>query len=479
MPGTAYIEGTTQIRPGIYYRVTNVGETAIVAGEAGVVAAVFSASWGPLGSPVEVRSIFDVDEKYGAATGTEIVREIFRGGAQTVLAMRAGSGGTVATRTLTDTTSGTPVQAVRVDAKYPGVRGNSLAITVRDHPSDTTLREFLVYESGTLLEAFTFVKGAPATEPAGLVAAVLGSQYVAATLLASGNNILATVTAQTLATGADPTVAAGDYTTAMGKIETEPWDWLVADTNDVIIHASIASYILRLRNAGQFVKAVISEPTSVLLNTRMTNAKAFNAPWIVYVTNGFVTTDGNLEGYRAAARVAGMIASARLGSSITHSVVANATGLVGPMTTTEIETAIRSGALNFSRDSQNRIVIEYGLTTYTGGDPNYDLGWSKIRRLRQRDAFMRQVLYAWDGMLGQVNNSADGRAMMVAVGNRVALDMVNAGTLGGAEIIEDPANPPSGDSAWFIATIDDPDSLEKVYIRFGFRLSAPEPTNTF
>lgn len=479
MPGTAYIEGTTQIRPGIYFRVTNVGETAIVAGEAGVVAAVFTASWGPLGTPVELRSIFEVDEKFGTGLGTDTVREIFRGGAQTVLAQRVGTGGTVATKTLMDTTSGTPISTVRVDAKYAGVRGNNLAVTIRDHLSDTTLREFLVYESGVLREAFTFLKGAPATEPAGLVAATIGSQYVATTLLASGNNILAAVADSALASGADPTTAAGDYTTAMGKIETEAWDWLVADTNDVIIHASIASYIARLREAGQFVKAVIGEPTSVLTATRLSDAKAFNAPWIVYVANGFVTANGNIEGKLAAARVAGMIASARLGNSITHSVVNGGTGLVGPMTTTEIEGAIRSGAINFSRDSQNRIVIEYGLTTYTGGNANLDLGWSKIRRIRQRDAFMRQVLYAWDGMLGQVNNSADGRAMLVAVGNRVASDMVATGTLGGAEIVEDPANPATGDAAWFIATIDDPDSLEKVYVRFGFRLSAPEPTNAF
>jgi hypothetical protein len=477
MPGTAYIEGTTQIRPGVYFRITNAGDADIAPGETGVVAAVFTAPWGPIGSSIELHSTFDVDEKFGTGQGTDILREILRGGAGTVLAQRVGSAGVVATYTINETAA-TPLPSVRIDAKYPGTRGNALLLTIRDHLSDLGLRELLVYEGTTLREAFSFAKGASPGEPAALVAAVTNanSQYIAATLLAAGNNILATTTSQAMASGADPTTAAGDYTIALGLIETESWDWLALDTNDVTIHAAVATYISRLRNAGQFVKAVLGEPTSVLLTTRLTNAKAFNAPYIVYVANGFVTSSGSLMGNRAAARLAGMIASASLGSSITHSVVTGATGLVGPLTTTDIEASIRSGAVVFTRDAQNRIVVEYGLTTYTGGNNDLDLGWSKIRRIRQRDAFMRQVLYAWDGMLGQVNNSADGRAMLIAVANRVAQDMVNQGVLGGAAVMVDPSRPPTGDAAFFLATIDDPDSLERVYVKFGFRLTAPEPT---
>jgi hypothetical protein len=46
--------------------------------------------------------------------------------------------------------------------------------------------------------------------------------------------------------------------------------------------------------------------------------------------------------------------------------------------------------------------------------------------------------------------------------------------LPGAHVIEDPDNPPQGDSAWFrVVEVDDIDALEYVYKTFGFRFAPP------
>jgi hypothetical protein len=51
--------------------------------------------------------------------------------------------------------------------------------------------------------------------------------------------------------------------------------------------------------------------------------------------------------------------------------------------------------------------------------------------------------------------------------------MIAEGALLSGTIYEDPNNPPSGDSAWFVVAVDDLDSAEKVYITFGFRFAPP------
>ena len=50
--------------------------------------------------------------------------------------------------------------------------------------------------------------------------------------------------------------------------------------------------------------------------------------------------------------------------------------------------------------------------------------------------------------------------------------------LDGYTVELDSANPPEGDSAWFIIQADDIDSLEKAYFVYGFRYSASETATT-
>ena len=45
--------------------------------------------------------------------------------------------------------------------------------------------------------------------------------------------------------------------------------------------------------------------------------------------------------------------------------------------------------------------------------------------------------------------------------------------LDGGYMMEDPSNPPEGDSAWFIIAVDDVDSIEFVYLLYRYRF-APE-----
>ena len=76
-------------------------------------------------------------------------------------------------------------------------------------------------------------------------------------------------------------------------------------------------------------------------------------------------------------------------------------------------------------------------------------------------------------MIGTVDNDADGRAAIIAAAQRVIDAMVGEKILlPGGEVTEDPNNPATGDSAWFIVAVDDLDSIETIYLTFRFRFAA-------
>jgi hypothetical protein len=190
------------------------------------------------------------------------------------------------------------------------------------------------------------------------------------------------------------------------------------------------------------------------------------------VANGFKGADGVArEGYKAAARVAGMVAAAQITESLTHYVVRGATELVGALTNAEIEQAIQSGALVFSMSAQKQVHIESGITTFVTPTADLDAGWKKIRRVRTRDNLMDRIAATWDPLIGKINNSSDGRATLIAAAQGIINQMAGEGALIGGTFIEDKNNPPIGDSAWFLAGVDDLDSAERLYITFGFRFS--------
>src|SRR5690606_13818953 len=119
---------------------------------------------------------------------------------------------------------------------------------------------------------------------------------------------------------------------------------------------------------------------------------------------------GDVEGYKAAARVAGMIASSEITESLTHAVVTGATDIIGPLTNAEIEKAILSGAIVFTFNPQKQVHIEYGINTLVTPSADQDIGWKKIRRVKTRDFLIDSIAATWDPIVGKINNSPDGRA---------------------------------------------------------------------
>jgi len=424
-----------------------------------------------LGEVVYLENADAVTSIFGSEGTTDAAIEAFRGGCRRVVAYRLGSDGQKATVNLRNSER---ANVVTITAKHEGVRGNNFAVTVKDSLTDATKRELLLYEGTTLRQTIPFAKGSG--EPQALVDAIAASNspYITAVKQADGSGELEAVTQQPLTGGQDPNVNGGSYSAGLSAIEAIDWNVLAVDTKDTATHAVVQTYIDRVRNEGKRVLAVVGEPTSENLVNRLAHARAFNDPAIIYVANGFKGADGvTREGYKAAARVAGMTAAAQITESLTHYVVRGATELVGALTNAEIEQAIQSGALIFTMSAQKQVHIEYGINTFVTVTADMDAGWKKIRRVRTRDNLMDRIAATWDPLIGKINNSPDGRATLIAAAQGIINRMIAEGALLQGSIFEDPNNPPAGDSAWFVVQVDDLDSAEKVYINFQFRFAPP------
>ncbi len=470
MAGSIFQVGEQKVRPGIYIRTTDVGEPPEAIIPQGTVATLFRASWGPLGEVVTIESAEAISPAFGDGGTVDALKENFRGGCRDVLGYRLGTGGAKATATLKDTAT-TPADAVKLEALYEGERGKEFTVTIRDSLIDETKRELLLYEGVTLRQKVEFAKGTG--EPQALVEAIKesGSLWITASKVAESGT-LAAVAQSPFTGGQDPTVTGEDYSAGLMAIEALHWNVLCVDTDDPITHAVVQTYVDRVTSEGKRILGTAGEPTSVELATRFANSRAFNDPPMHYVLNGFKGSDGIVrEGYLAAARVAGMIAGSSITDSMTHAVVRGATEVVGALTNAEIEQALLSGAIVFTMSARKQVHIEQGINTFITPTADMDAGWKKIRRVKTRYNLIDRITETWDPLVGKVDNDPDGRGTLIAAAQGIINKMASPAekALLGGVIMEDPDLPPDGDSAWFVAAVDDKDSAEKMYIRFGFR----------
>ncbi len=240
------------------------------------------------------------------------------------------------------------------------------------------------------------------------------------------------------------------------------------------MHTLLTAFIQKIYQNGNILPfAVIGESTSVPFETRLAHAKAINSYNVVYVGGGAVDTLGQpLEGIRATARIAGMVASTPSNQSLTHKVVTGMTDVMEMLTNSQYEQSIDAGMVTFSTSSSGNVWIESAVTTLNMPQGEDDEGWKKIKRTKIRKELMNRASATVEPLIGNINNDGDGRAtVLIAIGKLLQLLFVEGKLLDGGYIEVDKNNLPEGDSAWFNIYADDIDSLEKLYFVYKFRYS--------
>ena len=465
-----YNAGEVKTRPGVYQRYSNRGGSPLTGARDGVCAIPIRSHWGPLNKVQRITSLSELEKIFGSGdygTGHTVpaAAELFRGGANTVYAYRIGTGGTAASKAVTDGPTFT--------AKYPGAA--TLAVSVATKIGDSSTKVCNVYFGTELVETFEFAADGTA-EGANLVAATANSKYITVTAASTVTTVAAIAAASgALTGGADPTVTNASYSAAFAALEGFPYNTICLDVDDdssMTLSLLLQAYLDNAYLKGKLAIAVVGEMTTVALATRQTHSRAFNDAKVVYLGGGWKASDVSKDGALAIAYTAGLIAATPSNQGITHTAVTGATDLCEELTYADYEDCINAGMLMVSLSPDGQVWYDSSVNTLITPAGNEDDGWKKIRRVKVRFELFDRMDRLLARKVGKVSADSDGIADILQTGARLLASMAAEGKIRpGGIFAEDPDNPYTGDSAWFIIQADDIDSLEKIYLHYMFRYS--------
>lgn len=464
---STFVLGEKKVRPGTYFNIQKNVDDASSSYINGVTAVVFRADFGPLNTAVELNTKDSYEKIFGTGLTTDAIKEVAAGGAQTIIACRVGSGGTLTEISLEDTAK---EAAVTITANYPGAK--AFTITVREKLSDSSRKECIIYAGTELFEKAEFAAGAG--EAAALAEALSDSKNFHVTVIEGKEEAtLSNVSQASFTGGTNPAVTTEDYSNAFAQAEAYEFNTICVDTEDVSVHLLLLSFVRRIFDAGLMVQAVVAERHTVDLETRMQHAAAFNDEKMNYVLNAHVKEQGKeIDGYQTAARIAGMIGACASNSSLTHTVVEGFIEILEKLTNAQIIVAENNGCIVLSNNRSKQVWIDSAINTLIVPAENQDDGWKKIRRVKTRFELMRRVLAVMDGLVGSVDNDSNGRSTVIKHMQDIADAMVEEEKLVSCKVTESEEYAAEVDSAWFDLAVVDKDSMEHAYLTFKFQFSS-------
>lgn len=451
-----YNAGEIKTRPGVFYRYSNRGGNAPEGAMDGVNAIVIGASWGPTGTVTVHETANSIIETYG---NVEAALMLKTAGARKIYIYRPeGTGGAAGSVT---------VGGGSIKAKYAGAR--ALGVKIQVKAGDATTKQCIVLDGTTQLEKFEFAAG-DSKEGDALKAVLANSKYIV--YEATTSEVVAEGEYK-LDGGKNPTLTPQDYLKGFQALEPHRYNVLTTDSIDESVVAILKSYVASVEEYGKLILGVIGGTTAEDFDARLAKAKACNDKKIIYLGNAYINSAGEtVEGVLAINYAAGVISSTPSNQSIVHSAVYDAVDVPEKLTNSQYVEAIKNGMLLFSIGPDGQVWFDSGVNTLTTPAENEDDGWKKIKRTKVRFELMDRIDRVVAPLVGKIDCDNDGVAAVIQAGMGVITSMIAEKKLmTGATMIEDPDNPRTSDSAWFLIQADDIDTMEKIYLHYQFRYS--------
>jgi hypothetical protein len=376
---------------------------------------------------------------------------------------------------------------LNLTAKYAGTRGDSLRVVIRPNPLNNARKDVQVYEGAELREKYTY----NATDHAALVAQINdptdGSTLVVATLNAAHPEYpgpytveLADMLTGTYLTGGDngdAGLTVADYTDPLGVFDMFErrggFDvFTLPDESDPGLISSLIQWTESLNEEGTYVMAVVGGDSDELLGTAVTRSDSADSEWLVNVGRTDLKVaypDGTTVVRRTAAmtpRVAGLIAAAGINRAITFadlSTVDSPVEVVTPLTKEEIEEAITSGVIVFTKRGP-RVVVEDGVTTFTSYTTEKDATFGSIKSVRTMQQIGRDFNEIVEsGFIGVTNNDTATRNALISAVKRYLADLEGRGALiRGSQVLIDERFINTGDTVHLLLLVQFGRELKRV-----------------
>ena len=376
-------------QPGVYINVKSSIAQAVSVGDRGVVAICEPLSWGPEGEIMTINVGDDFTPYIGYDSTNDkalFLREIFKGSGHTrgpvkvMLYRPAITGATKAAAT---------IEPLTITAKYNGVRGNDISISIIADPDN---------EGSFTVQ--TVVDGAVKHTQAGkTVADLLGNDWV----VFSGTGDLAASAGTALTGGNDGTVSSAAYSAFLTALEPYIFNILIYDGADSTVQAAYVAFIKRMRdNLGKKCQAVMTGVES-------------NSDAVISVKNGVVLSDGTtLTPQQPTWWVGGAEAGANYSESLVYAQYPDAVNVSPRLTASEIDEALDKGQIVFFEEFGSvKVVSDINtLTTYTP-DKGEAFGLNQV--IRTLDSIANDVYKNFSqNYIGKIQNNAAGRDLLKA-----------------------------------------------------------------
>ncbi|WP_124065728.1 phage tail sheath family protein [Clostridium sp. E02] len=374
-------------QPGVYINVKSSMTQAVSVGDRGIVAICEPLSWGPEGEimTIHVGNDFTPYIGYDSTNNKALfLREIFKGSDRTtgpvkVLLYRPSA---------TDAVKATAtIEPLTVTAKYNGVRGNDISISIITDPDNAG--NFIVQ---------TVVDGTVKHSQYGKKVTDLKSNDW---VIFSGTGDLVDSAGAPLTGGSDGTVSSAAYSAFLTVLESFSFNVLIYDGADSAVQSAYVAFVNRMRdNLGKKCQAVMAGIES-------------NSEAIICVKNGVILSDGTiLTPQQTSWWVGGAEAGANYNESLVYGQYPDAENVSPRLTSSEIDEALDKGQIVFFEEFGSvKIMSDINtLTTYTS-DRGEAFRLNQVIRIV--DTVVNDIYKNFSkNFIGKTQNNATGRDLL-------------------------------------------------------------------
>ncbi|GIO40387.1 phage tail sheath family protein [Paenibacillus apis] len=484
MAGGTWSLTNQPVLPGLYMNFVGAAGAAIQPGARGVVVAPVKAHWGPVGEFVEVtsetaiRELFTEDEAGGATAFTTLYLALL-GGPNKLLAYRMADSTAAPAQLALKNTETSPVDCVRLSAKYPGERGNRFTVSIQPNSLMTGIKELKLYEGGTLLRTISLGDG-EAEQAVMAINQDSGNKWIVAEKLADG--VVDDVTGKIFSGGLSGIsgITHADYMAATLHFETRDFHVLTLDgVSDPALHTSLVAWLKRVREEGKGILLTLggsaaSDTADNAVEQAVQRSASFDYEGVIHVGSGAKLNGRSYSSAQVAAWAAGLIAGQSLKESATYA-VSPFEDVTRRWTRSEQEAGVQGGVLLLVHDGR-RVKVLRGVNSLVTLREGQNKGWKKIRKIRVIDQINADLQRtAEDNYIGKVNNTEEGRLALISAGKQYlqALALENVIESTGYDVALDPRFygtgsqfEPEDDQVYLVWTADDTDVMEQIFGTF-------------
>ncbi|SCY93270.1 phage tail sheath family protein [Alkaliphilus peptidifermentans] len=432
---------TTQnkVRPGVYVNFESEGRAMGTIGDRGIVTIPMALSWGPANEVITIEAGENTSIKLGYPMTSPkliLIREALKR-AKTLLLYRLNAG-TAASATVGD---------LSITAKYSGLRGNDITITVSQDIDDNSKYNVTTFLSGEAVDSQTVTD----------INNIASNDWV----IFSGNGELVETAGTPLTGGSDGVTTNENYLDYLTAIESYSFNTMAVATTDSSLKGVFASFCKRLReDEGRRIQVVLE------------NYPIADYEGIISVKNGVVLADGSiLTPVECTAWVAAATAGANVNQSLTYTAYDDAVDASPRYSNGQIIAALQAGEFVFV-SSNGRAVVEQDINTLTSFTTKKGREFKKNRVIRVLDSINNDFERIFsDFYIGKISNNEDGRNLLKGecinylelLENIEAIQNFNSQT----DISVEEGN--EAEAVYIETHIQPVDSIEKLYFKIRVR----------